>query len=141
VTTPTAPAAGVHLPWARVPAVVQDWAAQLGSGAGAPPRTVRDVVGGFSPGATSILEWPERSLFVKAVGSELNPDSPVLHRREITISSALPQSTRFPRLLSAYDDGSWVALAFEVVPGRPPQHPWSPDELNRVGAALGAMHD
>ena len=102
---------------------------------------MRDLVGGFSPGATSILEWPDRSLFVKAVGRELNPESPALHRREITISSALPQSARFPRLLETYDDGDWVALAFEVVPGRPPRHPWSPDELARVGAALAAMHD
>jgi hypothetical protein len=138
VTSPTAPAAGVHLPWARVPAAVQDWAALFGHG---PPRIVRDVVGGFSPGATSILEWPGRSVFVKAVGSELNLDSPGMHRREIVISSALPRSARFPRLLDTYDDGTWVALAFEVVAGRPPRHPWDADELGRVVAALAAVHD
>jgi aminoglycoside phosphotransferase len=138
VTGPTAPAAGVHLPWARVPAVVRDWAARFGPG---PPRSVRDVVGGFSPGATSILEWPGRSVFVKAVGSELNPESPGLHRREIVISSALPRSVRFPRLLDTYDDGTWVALAFDVVAGRPPRHPWEADELSRVVAALATLHD
>ena len=137
MSTPTAPAAGVHLPWVRVPAAVQAWAAHFGPGA---PGSVRDVVGGFSPGATSILEWPGRSVFVKAVGSELNPDSPALHRREIVISSALPRSARFPRLLDTYDDGAWVALAFEVVAGQPPRHPWQPDELDRVAAALAAMH-
>jgi hypothetical protein len=140
VTTPTAPAAGVHLPWARVPAAVRDWAAGLGPGAGE-PLGLRDLAGGFSPGATTVLEWPERSIFVKAVGSELNPDSPDFHRREIVISSALPRSPRFPRLLESYDDGSWVALAFEVVPGDPPQHPWEIEELDRVAAALSAMHD
>jgi aminoglycoside phosphotransferase len=138
VTSPTAPAAGVHLPWARVPATVRDWAAHFGPG---PPPVVRDVVGGFSPGATSILEWPGRSVFVKAVGSELNVHSPGLHRREIVISSALPRSARFPRLLDTYDDGSWVALAFEVVPGRPPRHPWDADELGRVAAALAGLHE
>jgi hypothetical protein len=102
---------------------------------------VRDVVGGFSPGATSILEWAGRSVFVKAVGLELNPDSPGLHRREIVISSALPRSARFPRLLETYDDGAWVALAFEVVAGRPPRHPWEDDELARVATALTTMHD
>jgi Phosphotransferase enzyme family len=137
VTSPTAPAAGVHLAWARVPAAVQAWAARFGAG----PCAVRDVVGGFSPGATSILEWPGRSVFVKAVGSELNPDSPGMHRREIVISSALPRSARFPRLLDTYDDGTWVALAFEVVAGRPPRHPWDADELGRVVAALAAVHD
>ncbi len=140
MTSPTAPAAGVHLPWVRVPAAVRDWAAHFGPG---PPAAVRDVVGGFSPGATSILEWPApaRSVFVKAVGSELNPHSPGLHRREIVISSALPRSAHFPRLLDTYDDGTWVALAFEVVAGRPPRHPWEPDELGRVAAALAALHD
>jgi aminoglycoside phosphotransferase len=138
VTRPTVPAAGVHLPWARVPAAVRDWAAHFGPG---PPRVVRDVVGGFSPGATSILEWPGRSVFVKAVSGELNPDSPGLHRREIVIASSLPRSARFPRLLDTYDDGTWVALVFEVVAGRPPHHPWEADELGRVVAALAALHD
>jgi hypothetical protein len=138
VSGPTAPAAGVHLPWARVPAAVQDWAAHFGPG---PPPAVLDVSGGFSPGATSILEWPGRSVFVKAVGSDLNPDSPGMHRREIVISTALPRSARFPRLLDTYDDGIWVALAFDVVAGRPPRHPWEADELDRVVAALATVHD
>ena len=33
VTTPTGPAAGVHLPWAEVPGAVQTWAAEVGGGA------------------------------------------------------------------------------------------------------------
>ena len=62
-------------------------------------------------------------MFVKAVGAELNPESPDLHRREAVVSAALPPSPRFPRLLDAYDDGDWVALAFEAVDGRPPHAP------------------
>ena len=92
MTSPTAPASGVHLPWARVPGAVRLWAERLGGG---PPTTVRDLPGGFSPGATSILEWPDRAFFVKAVGTELNPDSPGLHRREAVISAALPETPRF----------------------------------------------
>jgi hypothetical protein len=138
VTAPTAPAAGVHLPWARVPEAVRVWAARLGGG---PPGVVRDLPGGFSPGATSILEWPGRTFFVKAVGSELNPDSPDLHRREIVISGALPSSPRFPNLIDTYDDGDWVALAFDVVDGRPPRHPWDAGELDAVLAALSAVHE
>jgi hypothetical protein len=137
LTTPTAPAAGVHLPWARVPDAVQAWAAGLGGGK---PRAVRDLSGGFSPGATSVLEWPDRAVFVKAVGSELNPDSPGMHRREVVVSGALPRSPRFPRLLDSYDDGDWVALAFDAVDGRPPRHPWETGELFMVADALSSLH-
>ncbi len=134
---PTGPAAGVHLPWDRVPDAVQAWAARLGSGT---PESVRDLAGGFSPGAVALLSWPGRSIFVKAVGSGLNPVSPEMHRREAVVSAALPVPGPFPRLLEAYDDGDWVALAFEMVEGRPPHHPWQPRELELVVGALAAMH-
>jgi hypothetical protein len=137
VSTSTGPAAGVHLPWARVPGTVQAWAARFGAGA---PRAVRDLSGGFSPGATAVLVWPEGSVFVKAVGNELNPESPEMHRREAVVSAALPPSPRFPRLLDTYDDGGWVALAFVAVDGRPPHHPWEAAELAAVCAALAAVH-
>lgn len=137
MTTPTGPAAGVHLPWARVPGAVRAWTAQFGAGS---PQAVRDLSGGFSPGATVVLAWPGRSVFIKAVGAELNPESPDMHRREATISAALPASPRFPRLLATYDDGDWVALAFEAVDGRPPRHPWEEGELAAVSAGLSAMH-
>ncbi len=138
MTPPTAPAVGVHLPWARVPEPVRAWAAGVGGGA---PRAVRDLAGGFSPGATAVLECTERDIFVKAVGAELNPDSPALHRREAVVSAALPRSRLFPRLLGTYDDGEWVALAFEAIDGRPPRHPWEPGELETVIAGLSAMHE
>jgi hypothetical protein len=134
---PTGPAAGVHLPWARVPDPVQAWAARLGGG---PPTSVRDLTGGFSPGATAVLAWPKHSVFVKAVGTALNAESPHMHRREAVVSAALPSSGPFPRLLETYDDGDWVALAFEAVDGRPPRHPWDPAELALVADALAAMH-
>ncbi len=137
VTTPAA--AGVHLPWAHVPEAVRTWAE--GVGGGGRPEAVRDLAGGFSPGATSILEWPGRAVFVKAVGSELNPDSPSMHRREAVIAAALPASSRFPRLLATYDDGHWVALAFEAVDGHPPHHPWDAGELAAVAAALSSLHE
>jgi Ser/Thr protein kinase RdoA (MazF antagonist) len=138
VTAPTAPAAGVHLPWAQVPAAVRSWAD--GFGEAGPPVSVRDLQGGFSPGATSLLEWPGRTIFVKAVGPELNPESPAMHRREARISALMPRSPRYPHLLEAYDDGGWVALAFEAVDGQPPRHPWEPGELAQVADALATMH-
>jgi hypothetical protein len=139
VTAPTGPAAGVHLPWAQVPAAIRSWAARCGGGG--PPVSVRDLQGGFSPGATSLLEWPERAVFVKAVGPQLNPESPAMYRREARISAVLPPSPCYPRLLEVFDDGAWVALAFEAVEGRPPRHPWDSGELAMVADALAAMHD
>lgn len=142
MTDGAGPAAGVHLPWAKVPAPVRDWAAGVGAGAGRRrgPPAGRDLRGGFSPGATCVLEWPDRSLFVKAVGPELNPDAPALHRREALVAAALPRSRRVPLLLDVYDDGDWVALAFEAIEGRPPRHPWVASELDAVADALGTMH-
>jgi Phosphotransferase enzyme family len=137
VTTPTGPAAGVHLPWAEVPAAVRAWAAGVGDGA---PESVRDASGGFSPGATAVLDCPRGAIFVKAVGVELNAESPVFHRREAVVSAALPPAPGFPRLLDVYDDGDWVALAFVAIDGRPPAHPWDRADLQAAVRALDALH-
>jgi hypothetical protein len=137
VTTPTGPAAGVHLPWVEVPGAVRTWAARVGRGA---PVSTLDLAGGFSPGATAVLDCPGGPIFVKAVGAGLNPESPEFHRREAAVSAALPLAPEFPRLLDVYDDGDWVALAFEAVDGRPPVHPWDEAELRAAVRALDALH-
>ena len=137
MTAASGPAAGLHLPWAQVPDTVRAWAARIGGGT---PRQVRDVSGGFSPGATAVLACPGGAVFVKAVGTALNPDSPDFHRREAVVSAALPKAPPFPRLLDTYDDGDWVALAFMAVDGRPPAHPWDPIELELAVDALGELH-
>ena len=80
-------------------------------------------------------------MFVKAVGAELNVESPVLHRREAIVSAALPASSAFPVLLDTYDDGAWVALAFEAIDGGLPKHPWERAELLAVLGALEEAHD
>lgn len=64
-----------------------------------------------------------------------------MHRREAVVSAALPHSALFPQLLDIYDDGEWVALAFEAVDGKPPRHPWEGGELASVVEALGRLHD
>jgi Phosphotransferase enzyme family len=137
VTTPTGPAVGVHLPWAEVPDAVRTWAAGVGGGAAA---STHDLNGGFSPGATAVLRCPGGPIFVKAVGAGLNPESPDFHRREAAVSAALPLAPEFPRLLGVYDDGDWVALAFEAVNGRPPVHPWDGVELQAAVRALDVLH-
>jgi Ser/Thr protein kinase RdoA (MazF antagonist) len=74
------------------------------------------------------------------VGALLNAESPELHRREATISAELPVAPQLPTLLEVYDDGDWVALAFDAVPGRLPACPWDPDELREVVRALEELH-
>lgn len=99
---------------------------------------------GFSPGlAARILTADGRRVFVKAVGPELNPDSPALHRREARIVAMLPVEAPVPRLLWSLDEGEggWVVLAFEDVEGRSPATPWRHDELSRVLDALVALSD
>lgn len=140
MTSTSAPfAAGVHLPWAQVPSGVHEWAAGVGGG---PPHRAQDLAGGFSPGAIARLEFPGRpDVFCKAVGAELNPESPDMHRREGLVSSELPRSALLPRLIGTYDDGRWVALAFVAVEGRLPHHPWRAAELDAALRALGHMHE
>ena len=104
------------------------------------PRSARDLAGGFSPGATTVLDCPGGAIFVKAVGAGLNPESPELHRREAVVSASLPAVPELPRLLDVYDDGDWVALAFVAVDGRPPRHPWEEHELRDAVRALDALH-
>lgn len=136
----SAPAAeGVRLPYADLPAAVREWVSTvLGD------RVVEAVTqpGGFSPGVAARLRTAGgRRAFVKAVSGEVNPQTPGMHRREARISAALPVGAPAPRLLASYDDGRWVALLLEDVPGRHPHLPWRPDELARVVAGVDDLLD
>ena len=66
--------------------------------------------------------------FVKAVGPELNPESPGIHRAEARIAAALPEGTPAPRLLGFFDEDGWVVLVFEDIEGAPPVLPWEAAE-------------
>ena len=132
-------ATGVRVEWAGLPAriraAVEGW---LGSAV----IEAQTQPGGFSPGAAARLRTANgRRVFLKAVGPELNPDSPAFHRREARIVGALPTSAPAPRLLWSLDegDGGWVALLFEDVEGRHPHLPWRSDELDRVLDALRVL--
>jgi aminoglycoside phosphotransferase (APT) family kinase protein len=128
------PAQGARIPWEAVPGSVREAVeSALGS------RVVASATrpGGFSPGVAARLRLEDGSrAFVKAVGSEPNPDSPGLHREEARVAAALPPETPAPRLRFAHDDGDWVALVFEDVAGDEPSLPWREDELARVLDAL-----
>ena len=115
----TAPrAVGVRLPYEAIPAAVRAWVdAELGS----PVVATAEQVGGMSPGcATRVTCADGTRAFVKAVGAELNPDTPGLFRREVGVLGHLGEHELWARMLASYDDGGWVALLIEDVEGRHP---------------------
>ena len=125
---------GERLHWDQLPGAIRHaLEARLGS-------VVTESVtqpGGFSPGVAARLRLADgRRVFIKAISSRPNPDSPAMHRREARIAAALPASVPTPRLLWSYDDGDWVAMVFEDVDGWTPVTPWRPEELSRVLDAL-----
>ncbi|KUO15902.1 aminoglycoside phosphotransferase family protein [Streptomyces dysideae] len=129
--TPSAPpAAGVRTPWEDLPHLVRDALAHV---LGTPVTHAETQPGGFSPGVAARVRTVEgRRAFVKAVSAETNPHSPDFHRAEARNAAALPPTVPAPRLLGTYDDGTWVALVFEDVPGRQPHVPWREAELRPV---------
>ncbi|HYI14765.1 MAG TPA: aminoglycoside phosphotransferase family protein [Thermomicrobiales bacterium] len=135
------PAAGVRLQWADLPEHLQGIIEEhLGS------RVVSawSQPSGFSPGVAARLTTASgQRVFVKAVSSEPNPESPEFHRREARIVPALPLDAPVPRLLWSHDegDGGWVVLMFEDVEGREPLIPWRTDELDRVVDAIVGLSD
>ncbi len=100
----------------------------------------RSEPGGFSPGVASRLLLSDgRRVFAKVLGPEPNPGSVEVHRREAEVLGRMPRAAPVPRLLSVYDDGTWVALFLTEVEGRTPQLPWRRSELDRVLRATTAL--
>jgi hypothetical protein len=93
--------------------------------------------GGYSPGlATRLTLDNGRCVFVKAMDGDAWPSECEAHRIEATIVAALPAAVPAPRFIGSFDDGRWVALAFENVDGRMPEEPWTHATLTRAVAAV-----
>lgn len=119
--------------WGDLPARLHTWVAEA---LGSPVVEARSQPGGFSPGtADRVVTADGRSAFVKAVSTAQNPDTPGLHRREISVLESLRAVTSVPQLLASYDDGEWVGLIIEDVEGEHPL-PWTNASL---AAALSAL--
>lgn len=115
----TAPrAVGVRLPFEALPERVRSW---VDTTLGSPVASWEEQVGGMSPGcATRVVAVDGTRAFVKAVGTELNPDSPTLFRREIQMLELLGDDAMWASLRASYDGGGWVALVLEDVAGGHP---------------------
>ncbi|GAA0680871.1 hypothetical protein GCM10009548_59420 [Streptomyces malaysiensis subsp. malaysiensis] len=122
-----------RMDWAAMP---REATARIERMLGSPVAHAISQRGGFSEGlaARVRLENGKRA-FIKAASSLMAPAEADFHRREIAVSEQLPGEVPAPRLLDAYDDGTWVVLAFEEIPGQLPAQPWRREELNRVLAA------
>ncbi len=86
-----------------------------------PVRILREHRGGMSPGcATSLLTADGRTLFIKAVGAELNQQTVILFRSETQVLRQLKPAPYRPTLQAVFDRDDWVALVLDHVPGRYP---------------------
>jgi hypothetical protein len=128
-------AVGVRVPYAAAPQHVRDWVEHT---LGSPVVWTEEQVGGMSPGCATRLRCADGArAFVKAVGSDLNPDSPDLHRREAATLGLIGRHDLWAGLLASYDDGDWVALLLADVDGR---HPDLGDDAT-MSALLEATDD
>ena len=111
-------AVGVRAPWTAMPEAIRFWAEDA---LGAPVVEAHDQVGGMSPGcATRLVGAEGQRAFVKAVGQDLNPLTPLLFRREITALDLVGSHELWASKLASYDDGGWVAVMLEDVDGEHP---------------------
>lgn len=125
--------------WQQLPAHVRSAVEEI---LGDPIVAAASQSGGLSPGtADRVVTRGGRRAFVKAVSEAQNPVSPVLHRREIEITAALPADAPAPSLIGSFDDGEWVAIVLEDIAGRQPAVPWQDDDLDAVLAAMGTLAD
>ncbi|MCQ8187051.1 phosphotransferase [Streptomyces rugosispiralis] len=126
-----------RLDWAALPREVT---ARIERLLGSPVAHAISQRGGFSEGLAARVRLENgKGAFIKAADSVMAPAVADFHRREITVSQRLPREVPAPRLLDAYDDGTWVVLAFEEIVGYLPAQPWQREELDRVLAAVTDM--
>lgn len=101
--------------------------------AGSPVVDAINLDGGFSPGPAARCTLSDgRVVFVKAAGTELNPVSPEMHRREGQVLAGLDEDVPAPQLIGVFDDGDWVALVTEWIDGAMPVAPLSQDDVDRL---------
>ena len=120
--------------WAAVPPAVRSG---IEAALGAPVETATSLSGGFSDGFAGRVHLADgRDAFVKASSETFAAG---FHRTEAAIARRLPRSVPTPAFLGSYDDGEWVAAAFEFVDATIPEQPWRPADFERVLDTVVAM--
>ncbi len=137
VSSPGSP----RLPYADLPAGLR---AAVDGALGSPVVAVSPRTGGFSAGPAAVLTCASgRRVFVKAVGTPIDPGTLELVRREGRTAALLPASLPVPALVAQVDhddpDGSaWTALLLEEVGGAVPVTPWTVEAARAVLADVVA---
>ncbi len=136
------PAQGMRQQWLDIPQKIRDLTEEY---LGAKVINTETQLGGFSPGvATRLHTVDNRWVFLKAIGTELNPTSVNFHRQEIKVNAVLPDNSLAPKLLWSYDDADdteWVVLLFDNIDGSNPKTPWSDNDLQRVMKAMSQLSE
>ena len=123
--------------WGDLPPVLREGVEAL---LGSAVVSATSQPGGFSPGSADRVRTTDGgTAFVKAVSAAVNTDSIGIHRREAEVLAALPAALPVARLRGVVDQGDWVALVLEDVPGRHPALPWRAGELRSVLDAFAAL--
>jgi aminoglycoside phosphotransferase (APT) family kinase protein len=135
-------AEGARIAWQNVPPPVRAVIEQV---CGSRVVEAKDQPGGFSPGMAARIRCDDGTRwFVKAATSEVNPDTPELHRQEAKVLAGLDRLISVnhlpvPRLRGTVESGPWFALIADEVPGSQPELPWRGAELDRVLDALDQL--
>jgi aminoglycoside phosphotransferase len=104
---------------------------------GSPIVSAQTPPGGFTPGvAARLLLADGRRCFVKVASASFGEWVRTAYRHEASINIHLPAAVPAPRMWSVIDDGDWVCLIFDDVPGRFPSPSWNGDDLPRVLEAM-----
>lgn len=96
---------------------------------------------GFTPGFASRLWLADgRSVFIKAANSSWLVESYALEATNLELLPAAVPAPRIRRRLDLADgDTRWLVLIFDDVAGHPPARPWTPEQADRVLAAVQEM--
>ena len=124
-------------PWSALPGPVRDAVAQV---AGGPVvRSGTPVGSGFTGAYAGTVTIAGRGqVFVKA-GSPEQPHVVAALAQEADVLAVLPRGVPAPGLVGSASVDGWSVLVLDVVPGRMPGRPWTPDEVEAVHRACLVM--
>ncbi|WP_152362646.1 phosphotransferase [Microlunatus speluncae] len=143
MSQPATYAAGVRRPYRDLPERVRAWVDEV---LGEPVATVADKRGGFSPGVAAVVTGASgRSLFIKAVGSAVNPDAIRMYQEEQQHSARLPDIEFIPRTVAvaelAVGEERYAVSALPAIDAAPPPHPWRLADANRAFDTIAELGD
>ncbi len=143
MSQPVTYAAGIRRPYLDLPEPVRAWVEEV---LGEPVARVEDKRGGFSPGVAAVVSGASgRSLFIKAVGSAVNPDAIRMYQEEQQHSARLPDIDFIPRTVAvaelAVGEERYAVSALPAIDAAPPPHPWRLADANRAFDTIAGLGD